>query len=478
VLPPCAAAAERAWIVRIGRVGAGARVEENRDFARMNTAGKGMRTMANEQRLIEAITRVARPLRDDADLDPLMERIGDARVVLLGEASHGTHEFYTWRDRITRRLVAEKGFHFVAVEGDWPDCYLVNRWIKGQDAGQSVRGMLHAFERWPTWMWANEEVARLAEWLRQHNDALPAERRVGFYGLDVYSLWDSMDVVTRYLEKVDPEAAARARGAYGCFDPYGEDVQDYAMATALVPTSCEEQVVRALADLRSRGPDYAEEGREAFFNAEQNALVARNAERYYRAMIRGGAQSWNVRDTHMIETLERLLQHHGPQSKAIVWEHNTHVGDARATDMARVGMVNVGSLARERWNDAVVIAGFSSYGGSVIAGTEWGAPMQRMRVPDAREESWEALFHAAGAEDKLLLMGDLDDEPAALDARGHRAIGVVYHPDRESRGNYVPSVLPYRYDAMLYVDRSHALHPLKMQATMPHEPPETYPSGM
>jgi len=206
--------------------------------------------------------------------------------------------------------------------------------------------------------------------------------------------------------------------------------------------------------------------------------VARNAERYYRAMIRGGAQSWNVRDTHMIETLDRLLRHHGPGSKAIVWEHNMHVGDARATDMARAGMVNVGSLARDRWGEDVVIAGFSSYRGSVIAGTEWGAPMQRMPVPEARQGSWEQLFHAAGAEDRLLMLDALDDEPAALDARGHRAIGVVYHPEREAYGNYVPSVLPYRYDAMLYIDRSHALRPLRMPAQLDQEPPETFPSGM
>ena len=435
--------------------------------------------MAGERELVEAVKQVQKPLRDDGDLDPLLERIGNARVVLLGEASHGTHEYYTWRDRISRRLITEKGFHFIAVEGDWPDCYLVNRWIKGYDGGGSARDMLHAFERWPTWMWANHEVAELAEWLRDHNATRPEDGRVGFYGLDVYSLWDSMDVVTRYLEKVDPEAAKRARGAYGCFDPYEEDVQDYAMATALVPTSCEEEVVRILSDLRAKGPDYREEGREAYFNAEQNALVARNAERYYRAMIRGGAQSWNVRDTHMIETLERLLQHHGPQSKAIVWEHNTHVGDARATDMARAGMVNVGSLARERWGGDVVIAGFSSHRGSVIAGSEWGAPMQRMRVPEAREGSWEHVFHEAGAHDRLVLMDEIDDVPAAHDARGHRAIGVVYHPEREARGNYVPSVLPFRYDAMLYIDHSHALRPLKMEGHMPeHEPPETFPSGM
>ncbi|HEU0055346.1 MAG TPA: erythromycin esterase family protein [Longimicrobium sp.] len=429
--------------------------------------------------LVEAIRGRALPLQGDADLDPLLERIGEARVVLLGEASHGTSEFYTWRDRISRRLVAEKGFRFIAVEGDWPDCYTINRYVKGRGGGDA-RSVLHAFERWPTWMWANREVEALAEWLRGWNEGRPEDERVGFYGLDVYSLWESMDVVTRWLEKVDPELAARARRAYGCFDPYEEDVQDYAMATAMVPTSCEDEVVRVLGALRSKGPDFQEEGREAFFNAEQNALVARNAELYYRTMVRGGAASWNVRDTHMMETLDRLLKHHGPDAKAIVWEHNTHVGDARATDMARAGMVNVGQLAREAYGANVVIAGFASHAGSVIAGEEWGAPMERMTVPEAREGSWESLLHRAGAHDKLLLLEDFDEVEGALEPRGHRAIGVVYHPGRERYGNYVPTVLPYRYDALLYIDQSRALQPLHMEPREDphHEPPETFPSGM
>lgn len=432
-----------------------------------------------QQPLIDAIGRNELPLRDDADLDPLLERIGDARVVLLGEASHGTSEFYTWRHRISRRLVEEKGFSFIAVEGDWPDCYAINRFVKGgREHGADARKALHAFERWPTWMWANEEVVALAEWLRAHNDALEPGRRVGFYGLDVYSLYDSMEAVIRYLEGVDPEAAARARSAYGCFDPYEGDVQDYAMATVLVPTSCEEEALRTLVELRTRGRELAEDDPEGFFDAEQNALVARNAERYYRAMIRGGGSSWNVRDQHMTETLARLLEHHGDGAKAIVWEHNTHVGDARATDMQRAGMVNVGQLARERWGGEVVIAGFSSYAGSVIAGEQWGAPMRRMTVPPAREGSWEALMHAAGARDRLLLLEGLDGVPGALEPRGHRAIGVVYHPERERLGNYVPSVLPYRYDALLHIEQSRALRPLHMPEHALREPPETFPSGM
>ena len=428
--------------------------------------------------LVEGVRRHALPLRSDADLDPLLERIGDARIVLLGEASHGTSEYYTWRHRISRRLIEEKGFHFIAVEGDWPDCYTVNVHAKGWGDGASTRDVLHAFERWPTWMWANQEVVALVDWLREWNEGREDDDKAGFYGLDMYSLWESMDVVTRYLEKVDPELAARARRAYGCFDPYETDAQDYAMATAMVPTSCEQEVVQILTELRGRGPEYRVSSREAYFNAEQNALVARNAELYYRTMIRGGSASWNVRDTHMMETLERLLAHHGPGSKAIVWEHNTHVGDARATDMARAGMVNVGQLARQKYGDQVVIAGFSSYAGSVIAGEEWGAPMERLTVPEAREGSWEAVFHAAGADDKLLFLEDFDEVEGALEPRGHRAIGVVYRPEHEKYGNYVPSVLPYRYDALLYIDRTKALRPLHMKERDAHELPETYPSGM
>lgn len=433
----------------------------------------------DERRLVDAVGEAATPLRDDASLDPLMERIGAARVVLLGEASHGTREFYTWRDRVTRRLVREKGFRFVAVEGDWPDCFRVNRYVKGlPQSGRSARDVLHGFERWPTWMWANEEVVALAEWMREHNDGVEAARRVGFYGLDVYSLYDSMEAVIRYLDAVDPAAAARARDAYGCFDPYEGDVEEYAMATLVVPSSCEEEALRMLNELRAGRAGAGGDDPEAHFDAEQNALVAANAEKYYRAMIRGGGASWNVRDRHMTETLERLLRFHGPDAKAVVWEHNTHVGDARATDMARAGMVNVGQLARERWGGDVVIAGFSSHRGSVIAGRQWGAEMERMAVPAAREGSWEDVLHAACGGDRLLLTDAIDTAPGALEPRGHRAIGVVYHPARERQGNYVPTVLPYRYDAVLYVDESTALSPLHQRARRDGEPPETFPSGM
>ncbi|MGQ0562506.1 MAG: erythromycin esterase family protein [Gemmatimonadota bacterium] len=429
--------------------------------------------------LVEQVARFERPLRDADDLDVLLDRIGDRRIVLLGEASHGTSEYYEWRRRISERLIREKEFSLIAVEGDWPDCYKLNRYVKHlPEAGSNAREVAHAFERWPTWMWANEEVVGLLGWLHEYNDGIPAGERVGFYGLDVYSLWESMEAVVQYLEGVDRDGAARARRAYACFDPYHQDVQAYARATALLPASCEAETLRILVELRRSAPEFSDDGADGFFNAEQNALVAVNAERYYRAMVMGGPDSWNLRDTHMIETLERLLTHYGPAAKAVVWEHNTHIGDARATDMRRAGMVNVGQLARERWGEEQVYsAGFACYSGSVIAGEEWGAEMERMHVPQARSGSWEHVMRQASARDKLLLTDELHGAEARK-ARGHRAIGVVYDPAWERAGNYVPTDLTRRYDALLYIDESHALHPLHMPAHVDGEPPETYPSGM
>jgi erythromycin esterase len=429
--------------------------------------------------LASRLDALSHPLRDERDLDVLVDDVGDARYVLLGEASHGTSEYYTWRSRISRRLIEEKDFSFIAVEGDWPDCYSVNRYVKGySDSGRSAREVLHAFQRWPTWMWANQEVVELTEYLRDHNFRVPEHRRVGFYGLDVYSLWESIAAVEQYLQRVDPAAARRARRAYGCFDPYEHDVQEYAMAAALVPTTCEPEVIGILTELRRNASAYREDGREAFFNAEQNALTVRNAELYYRTMVRGGPASWNIRDTHMVETLERLMEHYGPEAKAIVWEHNTHIGDARATDMARSGMVNVGQLVRQRHDsEGVMLVGFGSYQGSVIAAAEWGAPMARLPVPPARSDSWEAVLHEMSPEDRLVRFhGEQPDE--MLEPRGHRAIGVVYDPARERFGNYVPTVLPFRYDAFLYLDRTRALRPLHLEARDDGEPPETFPTGM
>jgi len=429
--------------------------------------------------LIERIRAAALPLRGPHDLGPLLDRIGGARYVLLGEASHGTAEYYTWRAEITRRLVVEKGFSFVAVEGDWPDCYRVNRYLKGYpDAGESAREVLGTFARWPTWMWANEEVADLAEWLRAHNLRRPERQRVGFYGLDVYSLWDSLYAVMGYLRAHDPGALGAARAALRCFEPYGEDVQDYARATAFVPEACAGEVADLLAELRRRAPRHGGDD-EARFDAEQNALVVKNAEHYYRIMVGGGPESWNVRDRHMAETLDRLMAHHGPGAKAVVWEHNTHVGDARFTDMADDGTVNVGQLVRERHGGAgVVLVGFGSHRGDVIAGEYWDATPERMPVPPGREGSWEDVLHRAVGGDRLLLFPGSERGDPLLETRGHRAIGVVYRPRFEHLGNYVPTVLPRRYDAFLYLDQTRALHPLPVAAREDREVPETFPSGV
>ena len=432
--------------------------------------------------LTNDLAKAARPLTNPADLDPLMDAIGDARYVLLGEASHGTSEFYTWRTELSKRLITERGFSFIGVEGDWPDCYRVNRYVKGmRDSGENARDVLHAFERWPTWMWANREVIELTEWLREHNRRRPAEKQVGFYGLDVYSLWDSMRAVMEYLERVDPQFATAARRAYNCFEPYAEDVQEYARATALVPTSCEDEAVAVLRALRGKAREFADDGRESFFDAEQNALVARNAELYYRTMVRGGPSSWNVRDHHMVETLERLMAHHGRDAKAIVWEHNTHIGDARFTDMARAGMVNVGQLVRQAHDrDGVMLVGFGTHRGTVIAAEEWGAPMERLHVPAARNDSFEHFMHDAAVGDALLIFDGSDDGGIrGLDEPiGHRAIGVVYDPDHERWGNYVPTIVPRRYDAFLYIDETRAVDPLHMPVRVDGEMPETYPSGV
>jgi erythromycin esterase-like protein len=438
------------------------------------------REAAEGASLIDEVRAAARPLRRPGDLDPLIEHIGDARYVLLGEASHGTAEYYTWRTMLSQRLIREKNFSFIAVEGDWPDCYRVNRCVKGlASPDESPRDALHAFQRWPTWMWANEEIVALTEWLRGHNEGLPEQKKVGFYGLDVYSLWDSLYAVMSFLQRVDAFALPAAWRAFRCFEPYGEDVQEYAQAARFVPNACEDEVVALLTRLRETAPAYAADDPEAFFQAEQNALVLQNAEAYYRSMVRGGPESWNIRDRHMTETLERLMARHGPEARAIVWEHNTHIGDARFTDMADEDMVNVGQLVRQtHGGEGIVLVGFGAHHGSVIAGRRWEAPMDLMPVPPARPGSWEHILHQAGVENALFLLADAPVSRDWLQPRGHRAIGVVYHPEYEHYGNYVPTVLPRRYDAFLFFDETQALHPLHLPVLKGGEVPETFPSGV
>lgn len=341
------------------------------------------RKLGNAKENIDHIKKYARPLHTLSDLDYLMDLIGDSKYVLLGEASHGTHEYYTWRTHISKRLITEKNFSFIAVEGDWPDCYRLNRYIKGYpQSGKNAKEVLHEFNRWPTWMWANWEIVALAEWMRKHNAKLPLNNRAGFYGLDVYSLWESMDAIVKYLEKTDPEMLKAAEKVVHCFEPYGYDEgASYGRATYDFSASCENEVVNLLSGIRKKLTQYNTD-HEAVFSAEQNALITVNAERYYRSMIHGGPDSWNIRDRHMTATLNRLMNFHGKNAKVIVWEHNTHIGDARATEMSEAGMVNTGELVSEQHNeDGVVRVGFGSYKGSVIAGRYWGDTMKRMNVP-------------------------------------------------------------------------------------------------
>jgi erythromycin esterase len=426
-------------------------------------------------RYADDVAELAAPLADASDLDVLLDRVGDARVVMLGEASHGTHEFYAWRAAVSRRLIEEKGFSFVAVEGDWPDCARVDRSVRGLPGEPSDPcEALRAFERWPTWMWANDEVVDFCRWLRQHNAGVEEEARVGFSGLDVYSLWESLREILVYLRENDPQRVPAALAAYRCFQPYDESEQRYGMATRMVPTSCEDEVLDLLLQLRQR----AEADGAGPFGAWQNAEVVAGAERYYRTMMRGGRESWNVRDRHMDDTLHRLLEYRGPGSKAIVWAHNTHVGDARATDMADSGEVNIGQLARDRYGaEDVVLVGFGSHRGTVVAGDSWGAPMRVMPVPPARPHSLEDALHAAAPPQALFVVPPTARPDLLTAELDHRAIGVVYHPEREQWGNYVPTVLGDRYDAFLWFDETDAVHPLHARQGIIAEA-ETYPSGV
>jgi erythromycin esterase-like protein len=423
------------------------------------------------------IRSLARPLTRVADLHGLVDTVGAAHHVCLGEASHGTHEFYAWRAALSRRLITEKGFTWIGVEGDWPDCWRINRWVRGHEHQDlTATGLLAGFERWPTWMWANREVAEFLTWLRAWNLRRSEADRVGFYGLDVYSLWDSLRNAIGWLEAHAPEALPAAMRAWQCFLPYGEDPQRYAWSTRLVPESCEDDVVALLVEVRHQTHQRSL-GDEDAFDAAQNAEVAAGAEHYYRAMVRGDRTSWNIRDHHMADTIDRIAARLGPGAMGLVWEHNTHVGDARATDMAMAGLVNVGQLIRERHAaDGVALVGFAGHRGSVLAAEGWGQPEHVFHVPVAREDSHEGLLHAALGRPAVLVFGEDRSGPWLSARRGHRAIGVVYDPRREA-GNYVPTVMGGRYDALVWLEETSALHPLHHELP-PREPElETEPSG-
>ena len=437
------------------------------------------------------IRAAACPLPGAKHYDRIVSWLGDASIVLMGESTHGTHDFYAARAALTRRLIEERDFSAVAIEGDWPDAYRVNRYVQGQATeARSPEGVLRGFARFPTWMWRNTAVVEFVAWLREHNAGVVAPgKRAGFYGLDLYSLHASMRSVVAYLEKVDPVAARAARNAYACFDHYGEDTEHYAWGAAQRGgISCEEEVTRQLVALRERRNEWLERDREAglgdgFFSAEQNARLARNAERYYRTMFRGRVESWNVRDTHMAETLDELLEHlrrQGRPPKIVVWAHNSHIGDARATEMGDSGELNLGQLARERHGDAVRLIGFTTHAGSVTAASDWGGVAERKTVRPALEGSHEELFHRAGVSRFFLpLMGGGPARAALAERRLERAIGVIYRPETERMSHYFEANLAEQFDAVIHFDETQAVEPLERESEWDAaEAPETFPSGV
>jgi erythromycin esterase len=434
--------------------------------------------MQPSQALLTELRNAARNLQTAEDLDEIVQRIGDAKVVMLGEASHGTQEFYAWRANLSRRLIAERDFSFIAVEGDWPDCYRLNKYVRGADAQDRAADQVVAdYRRWPQWMWANTEMVYFVEWLHQFNSGVEQAKHVGFYGLDVYSLWDSLSDTVEYIRQHHPQALQQAQDAYKCFEPYREELEAYAYAAAWTPDNCRDEVVNMLTKLRQVKLGTAEDPEERF-NAEQNAIVAANAEKYYRSIVGGQAASWNVRDEHMAETFDRLLKRHGPDAKAIVWAHNTHIGDARATDMARAGMINIGQLFRQQYGKQHVAAvGFSTYQGTVTAARQWDGKAQTMDVPAARQGSWDDILHQACPGDCYLIFDTIANKQLLQESYGQRAIGVVYDPARDHAHNYVPTVLGERYDIMLYFTNSSALAPL-VRERADIEAPQTFPTGL
>lgn len=425
----------------------------------------------------------------EADYDPLMALVGNAHFVLIGEASHGTHEFHQQRAEITKRLIRDQGFNAVCVEADWPDAYQVNRFVRGVDDIGSALASLEGFKRFPTWMWRNRDVLDFVQWLRQWNDELSdPSQKAGFYGLDLYSLFTSMEAVVRYLEQVDPEAARRAKQRYACFEHFGVDSQAYGYATTLgLSPSCEDEAIRQLVELQKHRADYAHRdgglGQDEYFFAEQNAKVARDAEEYYRIMFHGRVESWNLRDRHMANTIDALVQHyqdHGNQIKMVVWEHNSHLGDARATEMGQTGEQNVGEFVRERHGDDSRLIGFTTYTGTVSCASEWDEPVQRKRVRPALPGSYEALFH--DAEMARFFLPLRDRNAAAVDLRKprlERAIGVIYLPQSERMSHYFYARLPDQFDAIIHLDETSAVMPLETTTQWDQgEVPETYPTGM
>lgn len=409
---------------------------------------------------MKAISDHSLPL-SDTSLNKMVEAIGDAKIVMIGEASHGTSEFYTTRAEITKKLIEQKGFQLIAVEGDWPSTQVVNRYVKGYSTeGETAKDILtKAFQRWPTWMWANEEVATFTEWLKENNRN--REKKVGFYGIDLYSLFESIDEVLKFLSnnpqhQVDLE---HAKKAFTCFEPYNRSHEHYALSAIQFSDECISEVVSLLRSLRNHKEHYSSK-QEEDLNVVMNALVAKNAESYYREMI-SDEKSWNTRDYHMVDAIHELRNYYGEETKIILWEHNTHIGDASETSMKDEQLINVGQVIREQCGkDNTYAIGFGTYEGTVIAADRWEDPFEIIKVPPAKLSKWEGQLHAVSPYDKVLLFND-ENRELFNDWIGHRAIGVVYNPEFEAYGNYVPSRVGSRYDAFIYINQTNALHPFQ-----------------
>lgn len=432
-----------------------------------------------ERTLAGAIANCCEPFDsiDTVDLGALLERIGDARVVLLGEATHGTSEFYRMRDRISRELISRKGFSFVAIEGDWPDAARIDHYVRHIEFPPSE---WTAFARFPQWMWRNNEVRAFVDWMRTHNTEIEPQKRAAFHGLDLYSLYNSIRSVLKYLDEVDPETARTARERYGCLTPWQMDPATYGRAAITgAYRTCEEEVVRMLRDILHKHRAYAEHDGERFLDVLQNARLIASAERYYRVMYYGSRESWNLRDQYMFETLRTLLAFHGSESKAIVWAHNSHVGDAAATEMSSRGEFNIGHLCRKEFGDAVYSIGFGTNSGTVAATSDWDGPLEIKTVRPAIPESYEWLCHASGL--PRFMLGLRDQLPAKLHKelskpRLERAIGVIYRPETELASHYFHAVLPSQFDEYIWFDESQAVTPFETRQLQGL--PDTYPFGL
>jgi protein-L-isoaspartate(D-aspartate) O-methyltransferase len=410
-----------------------------------------------------------------AGLSPLLGRIGDARVVLLGECTHGTSEFYRMRARITRELIVQKGFTIVAAEADWPDAARIDRYVRHSERPAAD---WTAFARFPTWMWRNRETRELVDWLRGHNRLLPAAARAAFYGLDLYSLFTSIAAVLEYLDDVDPPTARVARHRYGCLSPWETDPATYGYA-ALTQRyrSCENDVVRMLQDLLAARLELAEADGERYFDAVQNARIVEQAERYYRLMYYGGPASWNHRDTHMFDTLRRVLDAHGATSRAVVWAHNSHVGDASATELGARGETNIGELCRRHFGDSAYAIGFGTDRGTVAAASNWDEPMQIKDIRPSHEHSYERVCHDSGVAQFFLgLRPACELREALMEQRLERAIGVIYRPETEMASHYFAAHLPRQFDEYVWFDETSAVQPLESRELAGL--PETYPFGL